>query len=44
MAAREISSHIENVAESAKENSYMAKQTADVANYLVSLAQSKIES
>ncbi len=39
-AAKEISCHIERVAVSAQENSYMAKQTAEVANYLVSLARS----
>lgn len=40
-AAKEISDHIERVAVSAQENSYMAKQTAEVAGYLVSLAQSE---
>jgi len=38
VAAKEISNHIELVAASAQENSDMAKQTSEVAGYLVSLA------
>jgi len=40
VAAKEISSHIESVAANAQENSYMARQTSEVAGYLVSLAKS----
>lgn len=38
VAAREISSHIERVANNAEENSYRANQTGEVADYLVAIA------
>lgn len=38
VAAREISSHIERVANNAEENSYRANQTGGVADYLVAIA------
>lgn len=41
IAAKEISSHIERVAMNAEENSYMAKQTAEVSQYLVAIATNK---